>query len=214
MTENICKEKSKSNGKGNGKGKKSDTAKADTNVVSNNKKKQKPDPLIARLDAQAKAQAAQAAQIEKLTASVSNLTGILTGSENVGGNLAQVANLNLANLLNIGRNAGPVPSSNANATVGSGGSCPSQSGYGGQGFRGNASFRGMGGNRGQGSNRGRSNNPVQQDARNLNRSSGFCELCVAANARYCNHCLLCGSTEHILKDCPVLANDEKNVEKL
>ena len=72
--------------------------------------------------------------IRVLLKSVSTLAGILTGSENVGGNLAQVANLNLANLLNIGRNAGPVPSSNANATVGSGGSYPDQSGYSGQGF--------------------------------------------------------------------------------
>ena len=180
ITESVCQEKKKNGKKGK---KKSESTNADTNVVSKSKKKEKekPDPLIARLDAQAKAQAAQAAQIEKLTANVNNLTGILTAGQNVG-SLAQVANLNLAHLFNVGKNDSACNSSNVNS---------------------NANRGGRGGNRG-----GRGGN------NNNRRGGGFCNSCAGANVRYCNHCFVCGLTDHKRSECPTLAlanaPEEKN----
>ena len=217
LTENICQEKSK----GNGKGKKTDSSpKADVNTVKNKKKTSnaKPDSLIARLDAQAKAQAAQGAQIEKLTACVSNLTGIIAGGHNSG--LAQVANVNYANLLHSVGNSGPCPPNNSHTSFNFGDSVNGNVNgvmYRPQGQHASGNQPQVGnqnqGNHTQGVNQNNQNqggNPGQNSGKNVKWPKGFCGNCVGTNVRFCIHCLYCGSTDHQLRDCPLLKNNEKN----
>ena len=85
------------------------------------------------------------------------------------------------------------PSNNGNnGNNGNGG------GRGGHGRGGglNRGRGGRGGGRGRGSqNGGGSRHP-------LNRPVGICEICAAANALFCNHCLVCGNVDHLSYYCP------------
>ena len=69
---------------------------------------------------------------------------------------------------------------------------------GGQNGRGRGNRGGRGGARGRGThnnNRGGLRHP-------LNRPVGICEICAAANALFCNHCLVCGNVDHLSYYCP------------
>ena len=71
-------------------------------------------------------------------------------------------------------------------------------GHGGQNGRGRGNRGGRGGARGRGTqnnNRGGLRHP-------LNRPVGICEICAAANALFCNHCLVCGNVDHLSYYCP------------
>ena len=71
-------------------------------------------------------------------------------------------------------------------------------GRGGQNGRGRGNRGGRGGARGRGThnnNRGGLRHP-------LNRPVGICEICAAANALFCNHCLVCGNVDHLSYYCP------------
>ena len=41
------------------------------------------------------------------------------------------------------------------------------------------------------------------------KKSSMCEICIAANARFCNHCLVCGNMDHMSYVCPH-KDEEKN----
>ena len=63
--------------------------------------------------------------------------------------------------------------------------------------------RGRGGRNGS-KGRGRGNqNGNRGGARHpLRRPVGICEICAAANAMFCNHCLVCGNVDHLSYYCP------------
>ena len=42
------------------------------------------------------------------------------------------------------------------------------------------------------------------------RKNGFCQKCTRTGARFCNHCLACGSVEYKRSECPVVEEEEKN----